>query len=101
MLYKTDLEVYNKLKECLSEIYPEVEVRLISSDPTLKKLGFVDKVPCQIEVCASKLQIEEICDMAIDFEIGAYNTPDGSDPNEDDESYKKYLRYGWLFDFFY
>lgn len=99
MIYETNLKIYYRLKECLSEIYPQVEVKLISADQMLQKLGFVDEVPCQVEVCASQSQLEEIRDMANDFEICAYNTPDGNYPNEDDENYKQYLRYGWLYDF--
>jgi hypothetical protein len=99
MLYETNIDNYKRLKTCLSEIYPEVEVKLISSDPMLKELGFVDKVPCQVEVCATKEQIDEIRNMAIDFEVMAFNTPDGDYPKDNDEDYIKYARYGWLFDF--
>lgn len=99
MIYETDIPEYLELKECLSEIYPQVEVKLISSDPMLKKLGFVDKVPCQIEVCATREQIQEIRDMALDFEVAAYDGPSNYYPNENDEAYQKYLRYGWLYDF--
>lgn len=99
MKYGTDIPNYLRLKKCLSEIYPQVEVKLISSYPILKKLGFVDKVPCQIEVCATEEQIQEIRDMAIDFEVAAYDGPDNYYPDEKDEAYQKYVRYGWLFDF--
>lgn len=99
MKYETDIPTYLELKECLSEIYPQVKVNLISSDPMLKKLGFVDEVPCQIEICATEEQIQEIRDVAIDFEVDAFNVPNNYYPNENDEAYKKYVRYGWLFDF--
>lgn len=100
MIYETDLDTYEKLKVCLFELFPEIEVKLITSDPMLKSLGFVDKVPCQVEVCATKEQIEEICDMAIDLEVIVYSTTDSYYINENDENYKKYIRYAWLYDFF-
>lgn len=100
MIYETDMNVYLKLKECLFELCPEIEVNLISSDPMLKNLGFADVAPCKVEVCANELQIKEIQDMAIEFEVAAFDTPDGKYPNDNNSDYIKYLRYGWLFDFF-
>lgn len=100
MIYETDMNVYLKLKECLFELCPEIEVNLISSDPMLKNLGFADVAPCKVEVCANELQIKEIQDMAIEFETAAFDTPDGKYPNDNASDYIKYLRYGWLFDFF-
>ena len=99
MIYETKMNVYLKLKECLSELCPEIEVKLISSDPMLKVLGFVDDVPCKVEVCASDSRIEEIRDMVMEFETDAFNTPDGEYPNTTNSDYIKYLRYGWMFDF--
>ena len=100
MIYETDMNVYLKLKECLSELCPEIEVNLLSSDTMLKELGFVDVAPCKIEVCANETQIGKIRDMAIEFEAAAFDTPDSEYPNDDNIDYIKYLRYGWLFDFF-
>lgn len=73
------------------------EIDIVRSDA--KKLGFVDEVPCQIEVCATEEQIQEIRDIALDFEFEAYDGPENYYPDEDDEAYQKFVRYGWLFDF--
>lgn len=99
MIYDTDMPTYEELKLCLSEIYPSVEVKLLSSDPMLKELGFVDKVPCRVEVCATDTQIEEIRFMALDFELAAIDTPYGISFRKDDEVYLNYIRYAWLYDF--
>ena len=100
MIYETDMRTYSKLKDALTELFPEIEVKLLSSDPMLKQLGFAGEVPCKIEVCATESQIEEICDTAMGFEIAAFNTTDGQYPDEDDSDYINYLKYGWLSGFF-
>lgn len=99
-MYETTLPFYEDLKQALSEFYPAVTVELISDDPMLKKLGFSDEIPCVIRVKATEEQIEEIKHLAIQTETDAYDTPDGELPAEDDPYYIRFLKYGWLFDFF-
>ncbi|MDP4133363.1 MAG: hypothetical protein Q8882_05065 [Bacillota bacterium] len=99
MQYETDMETYLRLKQCLSEIYPQVEVTLLKSDPMLKKLGFVETVPCKIELNITKAQRDKIRDMVLQFEINAFNTIDGKYPPENSMEYKNYYKYGWIFDF--
>jgi hypothetical protein len=99
MQYKTDMETYLRLKQCLSELYPEVEVTLLQSDPMLKQLGFVESVPCIIELNITEEQRNAIRDKVIQFEVDAFNTIDGTYPSENSEDYKNYCKYGWLFDF--
>ncbi|MGN1098069.1 MAG: hypothetical protein ACI4SS_04145 [Clostridia bacterium] len=96
---ETDIPTYEKLKQSLSEIYPDIKVELVDSDPALFNLGFVLTVPCTVDVYATKEQIEEIMDIAMHYEINAYNTADY--PKYDDPDYILYERYGWLWDFFY
>ena len=89
---KTDLQTYLKLKEQLSEIYPQIEVKLISQDPKLMELGFSDHIPCEIELCGTDEQIEELEDMVFNFETDAFNTSDGDYPPPDDHYYILYSR---------
>ena len=93
MKYETDMPTYLRLKQCLSKIYPQAEVILLSSDPMLKELGFVETVPCTIELNITEAQRDEIRDMAIQFETDAVDKPENS------AAYKEYCKYGWLFDF--
>ena len=100
MIIETTETTYLMLKECVNEIFPSIKVELISCDPALKALGFVKEVPCTVKVDATSQQLQEILDIAIDFEEAAYNTPSGF-LDEKSEEYRNYKRYGWLFDFFY
>lgn len=95
MKIETDIPTYERLKSCLSERYPDVKVRLLVSDPMLKKLGFVEVVPCTIELIATHEQAKHIMDDAIDLEVDAFCIDD-----EKSEEWKLYERYTWLFDFF-
>lgn len=97
MLYETDMDIYEKLKKCLFELDPDIMVKLISSDSMLKKLGFVDKIPCVVEVCADDRKIQRIRDIALDYEILVCGKDEYFDKNDVD--YRNYLRYGWLYDF--
>lgn len=96
MIFKTDLETYYKFKKSISEIYPQLTVKLISQDPMLKNLGFIDKVPCEIELYATDEQFDELWNRVLQFEIDAYNTPDGENPPENDPNYILYCKYQWL-----
>lgn len=98
MKIETDNETYKKLKERIAEIMPEINVNLITEDNMLRKLGFVDFVPCTIELQATEEQLEELYDMCIQFEIDVFNTPDGKYPSKNDPYYLKYLRYTWIAD---
>lgn len=96
MKVETDMPTFQRLTKCLAEIYPQATAELLASDPALRDLGFVHEIPCTIEVHATQEQINEIKEMAIQFEIDAINScPDNS------EAYLYYEKYGWLFDFFY
>ena len=97
---KTDFDTYEKLKACLSEIYPQIEVKLISQDPMLKNLGFVDYIPCEIELCGTEEQIGDLENMIIGFEIDAYSTHDDY-PKPDNPLYIKHLKYDWIANLLY
>ncbi len=60
MKIETDNETYKKLKERIAEIMPEINVRLVSEDKMLRNLGFVDFLPCTIELQATEKQLEKL-----------------------------------------
>ena len=69
-------------------------------DEQLYNLGFSKTIPCIVELNATEETIEEASDIAIGYEINAYNTPDGRYPPSDDEDYILYEKYGWIWDLF-
>lgn len=95
-----DYDLYLELKEYLEELYPQIEIRLISSDPMLKALGFVEKIPCTVEILATDEQIEEIQDKALSFELAVYYGNSDRYPNKNDPEYILYLKYECLANFF-
>ena len=66
-----------------------------------KKLGFVDCPPCCFSLDLSWGEFEDMMDELMQLEIDAFNTPNGEMPSENDFLYKKYEKYGWLWDMFY
>ena len=78
MKVETDMPTFQRLTKCLAEIYPQATAELLASDPALRDLGFVHEIPCTIEVHATQEQINEIKEMAIQFEIDAINSADGT-----------------------
>ena len=76
MKVETDMPTFQRLTKCLAEIYPQATVELLASDPALRDLGFVHEIPCTIEIHATQEQINEIKEMAIQFEIDAINSAD-------------------------
>lgn len=101
MKVEADMPTFQRLTKCLAEIYPQATVELLASDPALRDLGFVHEIPCTIEIHATQEQINEIKEMAIQFEIDAINSADGTYCPDNSEAYLNYEKYGWLFDFFY
>lgn len=95
MKIETNIPTYERLKECLSERYTTITVKLLSADYALKKLGFVETVPCVIEVVSTDDEISSVIEDAFDLEIAAFQIDD-----ENSEEWKLYERYGWLYDFF-
>lgn len=95
MRIETNMPTYERLKKCLSERYPHISVTVISSDPMLEQLRFVDTVPCVVEVIATEEEIATVADDALQLEIDAFSCDD-----ESSEEWKLYERYGWLYLFF-
>ena len=95
MRIETDMPTYERLKLCLSERYPQITVELISSDPMLKQLGFVNVIPCVIEVIATEEEIFAVADDALQLESDAFCCDD-----ESSEEWQLYEKYGWLYELF-
>ena len=101
MQIETELNTYFKLKKCIEELIPDINVNLITTDPALYELGFSKEIMCTIDIEATDDQIEELKDICYQFEIDAFNTPDGSDPPLTDPNYIKYEKYTWIADWLY
>ena len=101
MLYITTDFSYKTIEEGLKTICPWVKIKHITTDTALKKLGFVDCPPCCFSLDLSWGEFEDMMDELMQLEIDAFNTPNGEMPSENDFSYKKYEKYGWLWDMFY
>ncbi|MDD2371639.1 MAG: hypothetical protein PHQ32_06540 [Firmicutes bacterium] len=101
IIKEISIEKYQKLKDQIKELKPEIEVNLLEKDTNLFKLGFSDYTPCDIDIKATKEQLDDLLDMILMFEIDAYDTSDDDEPTEIDESYINYQRYGWIYNFLY
>jgi len=89
------LDVYQRLKQCLFEIHPEIKLVLASCDYALASLGFVDQPPCVIHVDLTQEDMEQLLDELMDFEIASVDMPEQS------KEYQACVKYGWLWDIFY
>lgn len=98
---ETDMDTYLKLKDDIADLMPSIHIELIVVDEMLHKLGFIETIPCTIEIQATDDQIEELRDICYQFEIDAFNTLDGSDPPQNDPNYIKYEKYTWIADWLY
>ena len=88
----TDIDTYIKLNKLLPEIWSGIQMRLLSCDYNLQRLGFVEKPPCRVEI---ELTIDEMCDLLdklMDFEVNVCLYDD----MEDAPAYQDYCRYIWM-----
>lgn len=92
---ESSLNVYQRLKQCLFEIHPEIKLVLASCDYALASLGFVDYPPCVIHVDLTQEDMEELLEELMDFEIDSVDMPELS------KEYQTYVKYGWMWDIFY
>ena len=97
IIKEESIETYQALKDGIKELIPEIEVKLLKEDINLFNLGFRSYIPCDIEIIATYEQIDELMDKIIQFEVDAYDTPNGREPKETDENYIKYQRYSWIY----
>ena len=91
---------YIVLKEFIDINKLDIEILSVVVDKQLFNLGFVEKIPYVVELKATEEVIKNASEIAMDYEINAYNTPNGDYPSNDDENYKLYEKYGWIWDLF-
>lgn len=66
-------EHMDKLISAIADLRPAMHIRVISEDTALYQLGFVQYVPCLIEIDASDEEIEELVEEVQQMEIDAWN----------------------------
>ncbi len=88
----TDIDTYIELNKLLPEVWSGVQVRLLSCDYNLQRLGFVEKPPCRVEIELTRDEMFELLDKLMDFEVNVYMYDD----MEDSPAYQDYCRYIWM-----
>lgn len=79
-----------EVKEKMYELYPTIPVKIVEGDYNLFKLGFVDNIPCALEINITEEEINEVIDEMTNMECIAYNC---TDPVENSAEMLRYLRY--------
>ena len=87
---KMPLKEYEKLKENLLELHPEIVLELVSCDYALTALGFAESPPCVIRVPITGEQMEALMDELNWFDYEASEEPMWSPKG------KRALRYAWM-----
>lgn len=59
-------------KSLLMGLKPDWRVSIIEEDYNLYKLGFVEEVPCSLQLKVTREQISELYDEITDMEMGVY-----------------------------
>ncbi len=83
-------------KELMSELRPEIAVKIFDDDYKLLKLGMLEEdASCTVEVEISEEEVNSLCEEIIAFQEKSF------DENEvvidySSETYKKYERYRWI-----
>ena len=95
---KTD---FDKINTLLPDVCPNTSFALINEDENLMKLGFCDSATCVVEFDMSVKDFYEMLDTLNEIEIEAFNTNNEKYSPELDLAYKKYLKYGCLYDILY
>lgn len=93
-------EEYLTLQEFIDINSLDIEIISVVLDEQLYNLGFSKKIPCVVELKATEEVIEEASEIAMGYEINAFNTPDGDYPSSEDEDYILYEKYGRIWDLF-
>jgi len=93
-------EEYLILKEFIDINNLDIKIVSVVIDEQLYNLGFSKKTPCIVELNATEEVIEEASEIAMGYEINAFNTPDRDYPSSDDEDYILFEKYGWIWDLF-
>lgn len=87
---KMPLKEYEKMKECLAELHPEIDLELISCDYALATLGFAESPPCAIHVSLTREQMDILLDELDMFDMDTGIYPEWS------LEYQKARKYAWM-----
>lgn len=101
MIIELPKKVWERASECLADLRPDMEMKLLCCDDMLEKLGLCESAPCRISLNITTEEYEDLLEELIDMETAAYNTSDGKDPPKTDPLYQRYLKYGWLWSVLY
>ena len=93
----TALRIISSLKE----LDPKIQARIVSEDVMLYRLGFVDDIPCRLEIPISPSDAEELYDKVIFMEIEAFNYTDDelrdeATKKEQQKYEKRYYKFAFL-----
>ncbi len=69
-------EHMEKLLSAVADLRPDFRVRVVAEDPVLYKLGFVQYVPCTVEIDASDEEIRELLIEVYQMEAEAWGFDD-------------------------
>lgn len=100
MKFKMTKDEYLLLKDFITLNDLDLEIVSVVMDEQLYNLGFADKIPCIVELDATEEVIEKATEIAMWYEVNAFNTPDGRYPKENDKDNILYKKYGWIWDLF-
>lgn len=74
MIYKDLPKTYaDRIIAALAELHPEIQTSILSEDRTLYQLGFVDDIPCTLEIRITPEKAEDIWDEVILLESAAFD----------------------------
>ena len=93
----------NAIINALNELHPEIPTRIVAEDRALFDLGFVDDIPCTLEIDITPEQAWDIWEEVIMLESSAFNyTPEElKDPakrKEQKQNEEYYSRFAFLED---
>ncbi|MGN0624494.1 MAG: hypothetical protein ACI4JA_11195 [Oscillospiraceae bacterium] len=102
-MYRIEMpkSIFERIKARLPEIYPDIMFNLVVCDDALENLGFVNDAPCIVDFYINEERYDELLDDLLQFEVDAFNTVDGCYPDKNDSQYQDYLKYGWMWDWFF
>lgn len=92
--WETDKDTYLKLKTCLYELHPEINVELLVCDNNLELLGFIKSAPCIVSIDINTEQRENLMNELMLMETDAVD-------NEDIDIIRRAERYVWIWDVLY
>lgn len=96
ILVETKISDFNTVRKLMNDLFPQIKLELIS-DISLPWI----ELPYAFTMSVSLFELDAVMEDLMQLEIDAYNTEDDKMPPSSDPLYKKYIKYGWLWDLFY